>query len=205
MELAVEMPDGWRPLFAEALSAAAEVVAAIGALREFVPWPDNPAYAGLLPDPVPAAAQVAAWPADPASPFARLHTAINAIAPAACWRQTYRQDEVGADFLARYGYFELIGPTGHFHDETMRAYVAYWGAGLNYDWHLHEAEEAYFVIAGSAQFMARGQQDVVLSAGGWRIHASNEPHAMITYDQPVLTLVLWRGNGLDAESRLGAA
>ena len=32
-------------------------------------------------------------------------------------------DEVGKEFLNKYGFFELIGPTGHFETSDMALYV----------------------------------------------------------------------------------
>lgn len=112
------------------------------------------------------------------------------------WRQTYTEEQVGADFLARYGWMELWGPTGHFQCDDARAYVAFWGERLDYAWHWHEAEEIYFVAAGAALFKAENEPDAMLSVGQTRSHLSNQPHAMITGEDPILTLVLWRGPGL---------
>ncbi len=130
--------------------------------------------------------------------------AIAATAELANWKVTYTEEEVGADFLARYGYYELFGPTGHFHSTQLRGYVAYWGAGLNYDWHSHQAEELYVTLAGGAQFRVEGNEAFV-GPGQTRLHQSWQSHAMITGDQPILTFVLWRGAGLNALPQMDAS
>lgn len=118
------------------------------------------------------------------------------MTPYAHWTRTYTEAEVGAHFLRHYGYFELVGPTGHYIDERTRAYVAYWGAGLDYDWHSHQAEELYFVVSGSGHFRSEGDDDAKLGRGGVRTHRSNQRHALRIEQDPILTFVLWRGPGL---------
>ena len=71
------------------------------------------------------------------------------------WQRTYKEEEVGSDFLNRYGYYELIGPEGHYHSNKIRGFIAYWGEKLTYDWHSHEAEEIYFILAGSGLFRTK--------------------------------------------------
>ncbi len=114
------------------------------------------------------------------------------------WRRTYTEQEVGADFMRRYGYFELLGPSGHFFDQSTRAFIGYWGTGLHYPWHAHQAEELYFVIAGSAEF-AVSEERCHRGVGDTQLHTANQPHAMTTAKDGhgILTFVMWRGDGLD--------
>ncbi|MCC2113574.1 MAG: cupin domain-containing protein [Hyphomicrobiales bacterium] len=194
-----------RALFEAAYEAARTLVAATPALAEFAPWPSDAAFVDRPANLLPASGSVAAWKNGDTPQTAALHDAVCAVALVADWRQTYTEAEVGAHFLANYGYFELVGPLGHFHAEGYRAYVAYWGAGLHYPWHMHEAEELYFVIAGGARFEAEGTPPAILGPGDTCRHASNQPHTMTTADAPILTLVLWRGSGLSGLPRMGRA
>ena len=187
--------------FEHLFAAASRLVAATPELREFVDWPAA-AFSGKPGTPMPVAEIVAGYGPDHAGASAELHRAVQAVSAYADWTQTYSEEEVGADFLSRYGYFELVGPTGHFRSDQIKAYIAYWGQGLAYDWHLHEAQELYYVISGSALFQARGLAPTVLGPGQTREHLSNQPHAMTTTDSPVLTLVLWRGAGLQTLPRM---
>ena len=122
--------------------------------------------------------------------------AIKKYAGEASWRQTYSISEVGEDFANRHCYFELIGPNGHFYNEAIRGFVCYWGEYLNYDWHSHEAEEIYYILGGKALFKTKTMTKV-LKANDTQIHESWESHAMETLEEPLLALVLWRGNGLE--------
>ncbi len=173
-------------------------------LSAFGAWPDDLAQKDLAPNLVPAADQVQQSGFQGNDVTQHLTQAIMATAHLAHWKLTYTEAEVGADFLNRYGYYELFGPTGHYHSTQLRGYVAYWGSGLNYGWHSHQAEELYLTLAGGALFRIDGDERYV-PPGSTRLHASWQSHAMITTDQPILTLVLWRGAGLQDVPRMDAA
>ncbi len=172
-------------------------------LSAFGPFDCNASAAAVGVRHVPAVSLLKEFDAPSHPDTAPLVAAVIAMATDACWRRTYSESEVGRDFLDRYGYFELVGPRGHFHSVSTRAYIGFWDAGLHYPWHVHEAEELYFVLAGEAKFQAKGQETAVLGPGDSRFHVANQPHAMTTGQGPVLTLVLWRGVGADCLPRMG--
>lgn len=183
------------------LAATGDLVRATPALRDFAVWPDAPTRNTLEPVKLPVIPLIETMAAQPSL----VADAVKAAASLAHWQQTYTEAEVGSDFLNRYGWFELLGPTGHFLSDTTRAYIAFWGEGLHYPMHLHEAEELYYILAGAAEFHAVGQPSVLVGPEGTQHHASNQPHAMDTRAEPVLTLVLWRGPGLGGSARMGTA
>lgn len=111
------------------------------------------------------------------------------------WKYTCTEEEVGAEFLSRYGYHEPFGPTGHFHSTQLPDNISYWGSRLAYDWHSHQAEDLYLTPAGGAQFKVAGEEAFV-GQGQTRSHESWQSHAMTTTDQPILAFVLWRGEGM---------
>ncbi|PSL22032.1 dimethylsulfonioproprionate lyase family protein [Shimia abyssi] len=181
------------------LNAARALHASHSKLHAFAPWPDDLTPANLPSRPLPASDLVANTHLTGVDMTQPLIDAVRATAGFANWKHTYREDEVGADFLARYGYYELFGPTGHFRTTKLRGYIAYWGSGLHYDWHSHEAEEIYLCLSGNARFLCRnnGTEHMAdLSPGDTRAHTSWQTHAMTTAHQPILTFVLWRGTGL---------
>ena len=188
----------------DVLEAARLLHETLRGLSEFGSWPTDLTPTGLQPRSIPATDLVVALD-QPGSPRTTdLVEAIRSTAHLAHWKRTYSEKEVGADFRNRYGYFELFGPTGHFHSTQLRGYVAFWGAGLDYDWHSHQAEELYLTLAGGAVFKVAGDQAFV-GPEGTRAHASWQSHAMSTLDQPILTIVLWRGEGLNDLPRMDAA
>ncbi len=194
-----------RALFDTALAAARDWHAACPVQRGFAPWPDDLAYVPRAPVPVPGIAELIADPGEASDISRPLRDALLAIAPFVEWRLGYTEDEVGADFLRRYGWFELAGPEGHFHTLRTRITVGYWGRGLFYPRHQHEPEELYTVVSGHALFHADGEADLTLAPGQTRLHRANQPHALTTAQSPILTLVFWRGAGLAQPPRISAA
>ncbi len=188
----------------DVLAAARQLHQVHPDLASFGDWPTDLAATELSPEHVPATRLVSEFDLEGTAATQAMIRAIAASAEQAHWKRTYTEDEVGADFLARYGYYELFGPTGHFHSTQLRGYVAYWGAGLNYDWHSHQAEELYLTLAGSACFKIEGNAEFV-DPGQTRQHASWQSHAMTTSDQPILTFVLWRGDGIGDLPRMDMA
>ena len=199
-----------RELFDQALQAARAFHAANPALSGFQPWPDDITWAGRASVPAPCMDLVQTQAGDTACTHSHaaetlaLQQAITALVPHVEWRLTYTEEEVGADFLRRFGWFELVGPTGHFHSTQTRMTVGYWGDGLYYPWHEHEPEELYSILSGRAEFAAEGEDTLTLRPGDTRLHASLQPHAMTTSDQPILCFVLWRGEGLADDPRMAA-
>ena len=188
--------------FARAYHALTMLVAQTPALMGFAGWPlalpaQKPGRS------IPAADILKAWSEGHVDATLATRDAIRDLTDYADWQQTYTVEEVGQDFLNRYGWFELVGPEGHYRSDEIRAYVAYWGENLYYPWHLHEAEELYYILAGEALFEAEGETPVTLRPGDIRIHRSNQPHQMTTGASPVLALVLWRGAGLSGVPRMG--
>lgn len=161
------------------------------ALREFAEWPADLAYATPRPCSVPVLPRIEAMAGQ--GPF---HRALAAICPYAGWVQTYDESEVGRHFLENYGYIELFGPSGIYVTSRSRAFIGYWGSGLYYPVHDHEAEEIYRVVAGSCLFEAEGDEAVDPGPGGTKFHRSYQPHAMRMGGEGMLAFCLWRGNGL---------
>ena len=190
--------------FETLLGAARDWHGSLPALSEFVPWPDDLHYVPRPACPLPVIPLLQTEPGMTSPQSRALCDALIAVASHVEWRHTYTEAEVGRDFLNRFGWFELAGPDGHFITHQTRMTVGYWGPRLYYDWHQHEPEELYSVVAGQAMFRVEGQEDQALSAGGTRLHASNQPHALETGDHPVLTFVLWRGEGLADPPRMSA-
>ena len=183
------------------LNAARELHASHPDLQAYAPWPEDLKPANLPARPVPATDIVAGNGPQGIDMTQPLIDAVRETAGLASWKRTYTEEEVGAEFLSRYGYYELFGPTGHYHTTALRGYIGYWGHGLHYDWHSHEAEELYLCLSGEAEFH-RADNSLTLRPGETRAHQSWQSHAMTTHDHPILTFVLWRGPGLAGLPRM---
>jgi hypothetical protein len=182
----------WDHLLAQAKAAHIANLA----LSEFCAFPDDVLPQDVTHRHIPPAELMAQQAWSPAQPYDALRDAFLAAIPFAWWRLTYEGTNVSQDFLDRFGCYALIGDNGPFRSQKSWSWVVYMPPGLYYPWHHHPAEEAYLVIAGEAEFMAEGKPNRVLRPGEVSIHESNQPHAMCTYDHPVLAMVTWR-NGFD--------
>lgn len=185
-----------------ALEAARDWHASLPAARDFCDWPDDLIWADRAAHRLPSAMHLLSNPGAPGAGSAPLMEALQAVIDDVEWRHSYTAEEVGQHFLDHFCWFELAGPEGHFLTDQARITVGYWGPGLFYPRHQHAPEELYTVVSGRALFHADGEADARLGPGDTRLHLSNQPHAMTTGDDPVLTLVLWRGAGLADPPRL---
>lgn len=127
---------------------------------------------------------------------AALTFAVLAAAPHLEWQQSYSEAEVGADYLAHYGWFNLVAPDGPFRTDALRVSVGVWGQGLRYPRHWHQPEEIYAVLSGGARFDAEGRAPVEAGPGTHIHHPSNLPHAMEMHSAPLMAMAFWKGGGL---------
>lgn len=179
------------------LQATRDVHAATPAMAAFGDWPTDLAWANVPPVPCPAVTLLETLPCD-----LPLLPELIAAAPHLEWRRSYSADEVGQDFLDRYGYVELFGPRGAYRSTQLRGYIAFWDAGLDYGWHAHQAEEIYLALHGKPLFQSKAQPQTRLNPGQTRHHAPWEEHGMRTLETPFFCYALWRGDGLAAPPRL---
>lgn len=183
--------------FERLLGAATLLINTTPALSEFAAVPDDLHYSPATPIAKPVINSL-----QHAMPRASHRTqplidALHAVIPYAQWRTTYTAAQVGTRFVNTYGYIELYGPSGHYVSQQSRAFIGYWGADLFYPPHRHEAEEVYFVAAGSAAFAIDDQPAQMRRVEEVQIHTAFKSHSMQTgADNGVLCLVLWRGPGL---------
>lgn len=133
-----------------------------------------------------------------------LTRAILAAAPHMHWQQSYSEAQVGAQYLANYGWFNLVSPEGPFQSDSLRVSLGYWGKGLRYPRHRHAPEEIYCVVAGGARFETDGRQPIEAAPGDLIHHPSNIWHGMAMDRAPLLAMAFWRGSGLVAISQLEA-
>ena len=177
--------------FDRLLACCRDLYEATPDLRDFASWPGELQFAVSEAVIVPAIDLVKGW-----KNHHPVHLALQDVADIAAWQRSYTENQVGQQFLKSYGFIELFGPTGHYLTADVRAFIGYWGAGLAYDWHQHEAEEIYSVVSGGALFRSQGEADRYLGPGETRQHKSNQPHAITMTDEPLLAFAMWRGPGM---------
>jgi len=180
------------PAFTHLLDQARAAHETHPALARFVGFPDDLTEQPMAPYSVPAADLVMRETGLFGAKLAAFRDAFIAAAPEALWRETYKDTDIGPDFMDRFGCFCLIGPGGPWASARMAGFVVYMPAGLHYPWHHHPAEEMYLVLAGEALFLRDGEPPETLRAGDTSFHAANQPHAMETGAHPVMAYVTWR-------------
>ena len=161
-------------------------------LSNFVKFPKNLSLINFRRNKIPVTEKLFNWNSNLESNLKELHILISSISPYVNWEQGYEENDVGKDFLNKYGFFELIGPSGHFKTTEMALYVNYLCKNAYYPWHNHDAEELYFIVSGEAKFESKNQNTEILSSTNTRLHKSFESHAITTDQKPVLSFVIWK-------------
>lgn len=97
------------------------------------------------------------------------------------------------DLSARIAFAELIGPDGPLIAPDSRVGFTVMAKQTQYPTHCHPAVELYWVITGNARWCTP-TSDRMVPSGELVLHRSNEPHAMQTFEEPLLALWGWTGN-----------
>lgn len=122
---------------------------------------------------------------------------IAQAAPLFRWRQNpnYNAANMGAAFMAGYGYVEFAGPKeALFHAPGIRVGLLLLGPRLHYPAHAHPAEEIYHPLTGGGLWR-RGREDWRAVPAGRAIHhPSMIEHETKAGDSTLLALYCWRGN-----------
>ena len=128
-------------------------------------------------------------------PLGDLARAFAAVEPRSDWLQNpnYTAAVMGEDFVANYGYVELVGPKRPFESRALLVGFLLLGPGTHYPDHRHEAVETYHVVAGAAEWWREGQDWRVEQPGAAIYHLPNEAHAMRAGAEPLLALYCWSG------------
>ena len=101
----------------------------------------------------------------------------------------------GASDSAEDVYFvvRLIGPGCLLHSDTILAGYFLQLPGIYYPLHSHEAAETYVILSGESDWTS--DIDIFRFGAGATIHHPPYfPHAMRTYDQPLVAAWRWSGN-----------
>lgn len=134
---------------------------------------------------------------DQALPQTTLGAAIAKAAPLFRWRQNpnYGAANMGAAFMAGYGYVEFAGPKeALFHAPDIRVGLLLLGPRLHYPPHAHPAEEIYHPLTEDGLWR-RGQEDWRTVPAGHAIHhPSMLVHETKSGESTLLALYCWRGN-----------
>ena len=141
---------------------------------------------------------------DAALPRTAFGAVIAQAAPLLRWRQNpnYTIANMGAGFMAGYGYVEFAGPKDAlFHAPDIRVGLLLLGPELHYPLHAHPAEEVYHPLTNGGRWR-RGQEPWRTVPAGHAIHHPPMiPHETKAADSTLLALYCWRGDTV-TEARL---
>jgi quercetin dioxygenase-like cupin family protein len=138
-----------------------------------------------------------------AGPEGTLVRALRPVLPEVSWIQTYKEAEIGPDWIQRSGYFDVASPArGLVEAADVAAGFMVMGPGLVYPEHYHPAEELYFPLSGEAEWR--------YGDGAWQRHGagalvftpSMAAHAIRTHAATLFLMYAWIGD-LATSARLG--
>ena len=103
------------------------------------------------------------------------------------------------EFSKRIFASEIIGPKGIIDNPSMRVGLLFQLDHVAYPKHWHSAEELYLVLLGEAYWSVDDGSPELRSPENFVHHKSNQPHSMITIDEPLLAMWGWTGD-IDGQS-----
>ena len=189
-------PRSGSALLQKLLSATAEYLRGREPLAEFVD-----AFGTTGRAPAPQSKDTVPFVKPPDGPaFIRSHeplqssllTALSAAKTTLIWRQNPTYTDV--DFLDRYAYTEVLGPSGLLYHGSVSVGLLYLAPQTFYAPHAHPAEEIYHLISGRSVWQQGGQPTRDCVSGARIHHASGVAHCMRSGEEPLLALYLWRGD-----------
>lgn len=109
------------------------------------------------------------------------------------WAYHYEARSADEDLAKRIAFAELIGPDGPLMAPDIRVGFTLMAPRTFYPLHAHPAVELYWVMSGHAEWTTPNREQIT-PPGRFVLHRSNEPHAMRTFDEPLLALWVWTGD-----------
>lgn len=122
-------------------------------------------------------------------PLAQMARTIGRIAPRLTW--AYGYDKIPRKLIQRYGFTEIVGPSGPVRAQTLIIGLVLFAPGTVYPQHAHqEIEESYISVAG-----AWSENDAAVYAPGSLIlNRSGDQHRLTVGDrEPCLLVYAWLG------------
>lgn len=107
-----------------------------------------------------------------------------------------------ASFQGRFAYVELAGPRGMIANDNIGFGLYLQQRNIVYPSHWHTAEEDYLVVSGTAMWQVDDGEFRAHPPGSHIVHASNQPHATTTLDDPLLAMWFWQGDIRDSTYRI---
>ncbi|MCP4183395.1 MAG: hypothetical protein GY761_08765 [Hyphomicrobiales bacterium] len=97
-------------------------------------------------------------------------------------------------FMGNYNFVLIVGPNDIVINKEFRCGIFLQDANTFYPSHMHEAEELYFPLSGTALWQKNTGEFEPINSGQLIHHLPNQPHATWTRDAPMLAFWAWVGN-----------
>ena len=131
-----------------------------------------------------------------AGPLAAVAAQFAAWELGARWRQNpnYTAQTMGPEFMANYGYVEIVGHNRPWEHESLAIGFLLLGPGAHYRAHNHPAAEVYHVVSGVAEWRQGPAKLSKRPIGCAIYHAPNVEHETRVLAEPCLALYCWTGD-----------
>jgi mannose-6-phosphate isomerase-like protein (cupin superfamily) len=130
---------------------------------------------------------------------ADLLAAIRPVALDLPWRYSYAKRDDAPGLEDNMAFAELIGPDAPFKSQSVCIGLTLIGPEILYPSHAHPAIELYYVVAGTATWIANGIPSRN-HPGAFILHPSQTVHAIQTHQEPLLAVYSWSGEDVKTPS-----
>jgi hypothetical protein len=110
------------------------------------------------------------------------------------WSKFYEEDDWNRKFINRCANGACVGPLGIIKSNELILDVFLLGPHTLYPAHGHAAVEIYYILGGSPYFQVYESPWEEKLPGSFSLHQSNVVHATKTKDEPMLSVIVWRGD-----------
>jgi mannose-6-phosphate isomerase-like protein (cupin superfamily) len=131
---------------------------------------------------------------------AELLAAIRPVAFNLPWRYSYDKRDDAPGLEDNMAFAEIIGPEAPYKSARVCLGLTLIGPETFYPPHTHPAIELYYVVSGTATWIANGVPSRN-SPGDFILHPSQVVHAMQTRQEPLLAVYSWSGEDVKTLSK----
>lgn len=120
--------------------------------------------------------------------------ALRSIVDQLNWSRFYEEDEWNRSFINRCANGSCIGPLGILKSNDLVLDIFVLGPHTLYPPHGHAAVEIYYILCGHPLFQIDNSPWEEKPPGFFSFHPSNIVHATRTTNEPMLSVIVWRGD-----------
>lgn len=119
---------------------------------------------------------------------------LNIIADSLPWTSAKGLRKAPDTFTGNYHFVAIVGPSDIIRNKQFRCGIFLQDANTFYPSHMHEGEELYFPLSGTALWQKNTNEFESIKSGQLIHHLPYQPHATWTKDASMLAIWAWVGN-----------